>query len=86
MIQFTYTGPLGNHGGESRFPLFCSNGRSGGRTTKLFLFILKKIMYFSLFVTVFCQGDKNLAGICKKSPIASTFTFFNLLIRFPFFP
>ena len=35
MIQFTYTGPLGNHGGESRFPLSCNNGRSGGRTTKL---------------------------------------------------
>ena len=33
MIQFTDTGPLGNHGGESRFPLSCNNGRSGGRTT-----------------------------------------------------
>ena len=30
MIQFTYTGPLGNHGGESRFPLSCNNGWSGG--------------------------------------------------------
>ena len=36
MIQFTFTGPNGNHGGESRFPPSCNHGRSGGHTTKLF--------------------------------------------------
>ena len=42
---------MGNHGGESRYPPSCSNGRSGGHTTKsgyfiFFIFFIEKNIFF----------------------------------------